>query len=248
MKIMTKYILRLILFSLIIPINSFAQKSVKTIFNPPKGYTICNYDKGSYADFVQSLPIKEDKNIKAASGSNISNSLYNIWGVVDMPLLFKSDIEQCADYSMRIWAEYHKQSNKLNALYLFDYSGNRVYFNKQKKDYKSFLQHAFAYSNSSSIKRGCKTVPQTELQPGDMFVQNETGGIGHVSVIVNVCKDQKGNKLYLIGYSFMPAQEFHIEKAQAGYGIEGWFTLDGYNKYLDENLPFGKAVYKRFEK
>ncbi|HBX52276.1 MAG: hypothetical protein A2275_15360 [Bacteroidetes bacterium RIFOXYA12_FULL_35_11] len=232
---------------IIFPLVNFAQqKIIKTEFPVPSGYNRIEYDKETYAAFVQSMPLKKDKTIKAASGKNISNSLYKIWGVVDFPLLFKSDIEQCADYSMRIWAEYHKQNDKLNELYLFDYSGNRVYFKKQKKDYKGFLQHAFAYSNSSSMKRGCKTVSEKELQPGDMFVQNETGGIGHVSVIVDICKNTKGDKLYLVGYSFMPAQEFHIEKAQSGYGIDGWFTLDGYNKYLDENLNFGKAIYKRF--
>lgn len=241
--------MKIVIFSIIIilPILNFAQqKTIKAEYPLPSGYSRVEYSKGSYAEFIQTMPLKGDKTIKAASGSIITNSLYKIWGVVDIPLLFKSDIEQCADYSMRLWAEYHKKNNKLNELYLFDYSGNRVYFKNQKKDFKGFLQNAFAYSNSSSIKRGCKTVSEKELQPGDMFVQNETGGIGHVSVIVDVCKNSKGEKLYLVGYSFMPAQEFHIEKAQTGYGIEGWFTLDGYNKYLDENLNFGKAVYKRF--
>ena len=84
------------------------------------------------------------------------------------------------------------------------------------------------------------------LKPGDMIVQNRNGGIGHASVILDVCESKKGEKLYLIGYSFMPAQEFHIEKAEEKYGRDGWFTIEGYFRYLSEFLDFGEPVLRRF--
>ena len=80
-----------------------------------------------------------------------------------------------------------------------------------------------------------------------MFIQNERGGIGHVSVVLDVCRTEQGNKLFLVGYSYMPAQEFHIEKAGNQYGRDGWFTLEGYNQYLADNLNYGKPVLRRFE-
>ena len=93
-----------------------------------------------------------------------------------------------------------------------------------------------------------KKVNPEDLQPGDMFVQNQTGGIGHVSLIVDACQNQEGKRLFLIGYSFMPAQEFHIEKAKRKHGKDGWFTVEGYKKYLKQ-LPFsryGAPVFRRF--
>jgi hypothetical protein len=164
-----------------------------------------------------------------------------------MPLLFKSDLEQCADYCMRFWAEYHKDMNKLDFLYLFDYSGNKKKFAGSGKNYKSFLKWIFSYSNSYSLKMGCAEVSKKELIPGDMIVQNEGGGIGHASVILDVCKSEEGKKLYLIGYSFMPAQEFHIEKAAGARGAEGWFTIEGYFDYLSDYIPLGDPVLRRFE-
>ena len=106
-----------------------------------------------------------------------------------------------------------------------------------------------AYSNSYSIKKGANKVEAGDLKPGDMFVQNKDGGIGHVSLVVDCAKNINGKQIYLIGYGFIPAQEFHIEKAQTGYGIGGWFTKKGYEKYLSE-FPFssyGKPVIRSFE-
>ena len=106
-----------------------------------------------------------------------------------------------------------------------------------------------AYSNSYSIKKGANKVKAGALKPGDMFVQNKDGGIGHVSLVVDSAKNKNGEQIYLIGYGFIPAQEFHIEKAKRGYGIDGWFTKKGYKKYLSEFpfSPYGKPVMRRFE-
>jgi hypothetical protein len=97
------------------------------------------------------------------------------------------------------------------------------------------------------LKKGCKPVIADEVIPGDLFVQNERGGIGHVSVVLDVCKSKEGKKLFLIGYSFMPAQEFHIERARGKYGIGGWFTLEGYVQYLRDYLNYGEPVLRRFD-
>ena len=79
-----------------------------------------------------------------------------------------------------------------------------------------------------------------------MIVQNETGGIGHVSIVMNVAASEGKPDLYLIGFSFMPAQEFHIERASARYGVGGWFTMDGFQRFLKDRLDLGEPVLRRF--
>lgn len=108
------------------------------------------------------------------------------------------------------------------------------------------LKKRFSYSNSYSLKMGCKKIEEKDIEPGDMIVQNEDGGIGHVSAILDVCISAAGEKLYLIGFSFMPAQEFHIEKPRKGQGIGVWFTLDGFYQYLNYYMPLGSPVIRRF--
>lgn len=225
---------------------SAQQKTVKSDIDIPNGYERKTYPEGSFSTWLQNLPLKSDNIVLNYRGGQI-NSFYNVLAVAEIPLLFNSDLEQCADYCMRLWAEYHKSLNKLDRLYLFEYNGNKRMYTSDGRSYRDFLRWVFSYSNSYSLKRGCKEVIETELQPGDMFVQNQTGSIGHVCMIVDACESPYAEKLYLIGYSFMPAQEFHIEKAGDEYGKSGWFTLEGFLRYLQDQLPFGPAVYRRFE-
>ncbi|NTV47601.1 MAG: DUF4846 domain-containing protein [Chlorobiales bacterium] len=223
----------------------FAQAQVKDIA-VPQGYKRVSYSDTSFSGWVQSLKFKSDKNIQTYDGDYIADGEFNPIAVVDMPLLFKSNLEQCADYCMRFWAEYHKSRNALNRLYLFDYSGNKRFFSKSGKSFTAFLKTAFMNTNSFSLKKGCASIDQSSLKPGDMFVQNSDGGIGHVSMIVDVCTSGSGTgQLYMIGFSFMPAQEFHIEKATDGYGVGGWFTYDGAMRYLKE-IFVTTPVLRRF--
>jgi hypothetical protein len=212
----------------------------------PLGYVRVEYADSSYSAWIQRLPLKEDNVILGYNGKPIISPFYNILAVVDMPMLFNQDLEQCADWCFRFRAEYFKQTGRLEQLYLFDYSGKHRYYRYSGKPYKGFLKWALGNANSYSVKKGCQSVDEINLRPGDMLVQNKTGGVGHVSVVMDVCQDGKGDQRYLIGYSFMPAQQFHLEKAGADQGREGWFTLAGYREYLRKHFYFGEPAYRRF--
>ncbi|MBL0174962.1 MAG: hypothetical protein IPP94_06820 [Ignavibacteria bacterium] len=211
----------------------------------PTGFTRIAYAKDSFSEYLRALPLKADREIRSFNGSPVQNSIYAVLAVLDMPLLFKADLEQCADFCMRLWAEWHKASGRLRELSLFNFSGTRVRYSTSGLSERNFLRRAFAYSNSHSLKKGCAAVDEKDLRPGDMVVQNERGGIGHVSMIMDACESPKGERLYLIGFGFMPAQEFHLERADARNGRDGWYTIDGFYRYLAENLNVGKPVLRR---
>jgi hypothetical protein len=245
--ILKKAVVSALLFLCFLPEGSGQGATIKNSISAPKGYQRKSYPQGSYSDWIQNLRLKTKPVILNYRGEIVESDFYNVIGVVQMPLLFRSDLEQCADFAMRFWAEYHKAAGKLDELFLFNYSGRKTAFIKSGKTFVQFLRSAFANTNSHSLKSGCKTIGADELRPGDMFVQNERGGIGHVSIIMDICRSQQGKELMLVGYSFMPAQEFHIEKAEDKYGIQGWFTREGYERYLIDNLNYGKPVFRRFE-
>jgi len=202
-------ILFIVLFIALAPFCFGQEKSIKNSIPVPDGYIRETYPNGSYSHWIQNLPLKDRPVILSYQGQAIESGFYNVWEVVRLPLLFRSDLEQCADFAMRFWAEYHQSTGRLNQLYLFDYSGNKKRFRQSGQSFAKFLRSAFANTNSHSLKKGCVSVESAQLRPGDMFVQNERGGIGHVSVILDACESKEGKKLFLIGYSFMPAQEFH---------------------------------------
>jgi len=222
-------------------------RTLHDLLAPPSGYTLSDFQVGSFSHYIQHLPLKQDGIILNYTGQPAAVAAFHVLAVVDMPLLFRSDLEQCADQCMRFWAEYHQAEHKLKQFHLFNYSGQRLSFSTSGRSYRDFLRQAFAFSNSHSLKRGCRTITSDQLQPGDMIVQNDTGGIGHVSMIVNMCRSPRGEPLYLIGFGFIPAQQFHVEKALAGYGEGGWFTLDGFFRYLHDAFDYGQPVLRRFE-
>jgi len=211
----------------------------------PETYERVKYPNGSFSNYLQNLPLKTENKVSSFKKQDLSH-WYPIFAVIYKPLLFQDDLEQCADFTMRLWADFHKDTNQLDSLYLFNYAGTKFHFKESKLTYLKFLRKAFASSNSYSIKKGAKEISYKELIPGDLFVQNETGGIGHVSMILDHAKSKSQEDLYLIGFSFMPAQEMHIEKSPANRGKAGWFSYEGFLKHLTENYPYGKPVLRRF--
>lgn len=215
-------------------------------FKPPRGFRRIEQPAGSFARFVQTLPLKGNREIRTYTGKELAPWSFDTLAVVDLPLLFKQDLEQCADFAMRLFAEWHKARGTLDRFHLYDYPGNRRPFKGSGKSYQEFLRSAFSNSNSHSLKKGLSAVKPADLRPGDLIVQNETGGIGHVSVIFDMCENGKGKRRYLIGFSFMPAQEMHLERARPPHGRAGWFTLKGFYDYLEARFPFGQPVLRRF--
>ena len=242
--------MRTLCFSILIWISSNGlsqEPSIRNSIPVPQGYAREAYPSGSYSNWIQNLQLKTKPLILNYRGQAVESTFYQVFAVVRMPLLFQTDLEQCADFAMRFWAEYHRSAEKLDRLYLFDYGGHKIQFLQSGKSFTNFLKWAFSKTNSYSIKIGCRSVAADQLIPGDMLVQNEGGGVGHVSVVLDVCRSKGGNKLLLVGYSFMPAQEFHIERASDKYGTEGWYTVEGYIRYLFDNLNYGKPELRRFD-
>jgi hypothetical protein len=192
------------------------------------------------------MPLKPDNAILSHAGDTVPPGFYRVLAVSGLPLMFRDDLEQCADWCFRLWAEYHRESGKTDRLYLFNYGGRRKLFSKSGKTFRGFLRWAMANANSFSLKAGCAAAETTDLAPGDMLVQNRDGGIGHVSVAVDACRDSSGNRFYLFGYGFMPAQEFHLERADPELGRDGWFTLEGYLEYLARHFDYGHPAFRRF--
>jgi len=79
---------------------AFSYDTIKNI-SVPSGYERIKYDKKSYSHYLQNLPLKENRKIYKWDGKKVFGVSYNIYAVVNKPLLFKSDLEQCADFCMR---------------------------------------------------------------------------------------------------------------------------------------------------
>ncbi len=138
----------IILFSFSIQVFPDITPTIKNKIPLPSGYQRIDFPHDSFNNWIQNLPLKSDLVIMDYRGHTIESGFYNLFGVVRIPLLFKSDLEQCADFAMRFWAEYHKENGKLNQLFLFDYSGRKLFFKDSGKSYTAFPNSLCKYQFS----------------------------------------------------------------------------------------------------
>ncbi|MBI5622152.1 MAG: hypothetical protein HY924_00090 [Elusimicrobia bacterium] len=220
---------------------------------PPPGFGRVELSSGSFAAWVRRLPVQpEGALVRTWDGKLAPQRFYRVLRVSALPLKFRQDLEQCADWGFRLWLEYQASTRRPDDCWLLDYNGRRVRFQDWRKSGRgasldSFFRWAASNANSHSLKKGLgKVAGGPDLMPGDLLVQNETGGIGHASVILDVAVDGQGRRVYLIGFGFMPAQDFHVEAAGPGQGRGDWFTLEGFQEFLTEHLPYGPPVLRRF--
>lgn len=102
--------------------NTWNAKTVGDI-PAPFGYERVDVAKGSYAEFLRSLPLKErGSKVQLFKGGDSNYQILSA-GVIDLPML--SNDEQCADMTMRIRAEYFWKKGLYSKICFTDVKGKR---------------------------------------------------------------------------------------------------------------------------
>jgi len=246
---------------------------------------------GSYGDYLRRLPLKpEGSKVHDHSGQVVQ------WGsalgaVLDVDLIKTSrwsDLQQCADLALRLWAEYRWSKKTADTLTFTLQNGQslswnswrsgirgRVIANRHRffrtakpdasyRNFRAYLGYVMTWLGSAGLKAYAAPVKEADLAVGDLYVQNQTGAIGHASIIVDLCekgtekgteapergaevREIKGAKagtevLFLVAQSYMPAQEGQVMLPAAGEGEGAWFTLEGLKRHQQH---FGDGVFRR---
>lgn len=219
----------------------------------PSGFTRTTPSPASFGSWVADLPLKPGNEILLHTGRVLSAHRYRVLAVVDKPLLFDEDLEQCVDFCLRLWGDYHYERGLLDQLYFFSTNGEKVFFSSWRSLqpassatdvetlYHDFLKAALSWTNPYSITLGAYPLEPEDLRPGDCIIQTTGRALGQTSLVLDQCTDNGGHDLFLMGFGFSPAQELHIEKAPDECGQGGWFSLKGYFRYLETYYgDFGK--------
>ncbi|MBI39377.1 MAG: hypothetical protein CMF59_07240 [Leptospiraceae bacterium] len=219
----------------------------------PPGYSRIKTTHG-FALFLRNLRLLPSKTVYLYNGKRKGNQEAH-FRIVDLSV-GKKDLQQCADALIRIRSEYFWHSNQKEKISFHftsgdvsSYSkwrdgfrpairGSKVSFQKTEgydASYGSFfkyLENLFTYAGTISLKLDSKPVTGT-VSPGDFFL--ESGSPGHAIMILDIVEDPNGKRLYLLGQSYMPAQQFHVLRnplmpgeAVPGYERYGnvWYDID----------------------
>jgi hypothetical protein len=147
------------------------------------------------------------------------------YAVLDIPI-GKEDLIQCADAIMYCRAAYLYNVKTQQTISFTDNNGKAYSCppNASQQQFQQFMRKVYAYCNSASLAKQMKQIPYAKLQPGDVLLRG--GFPGHGVLVVDMCTNNNGERLYLLAQGFMPAQDIHILKNLEDKSISPWYRLD----------------------
>lgn len=226
--------------------------TVYTRFNPPEGFSWVEEKPNSFGHFLVHFPLKKygspvlKYDNQPITTQNLHEAVYDI----DVG---KKDLQQCADAVMRLRAEYLWKQKRFDEIkFQFtngdvvkwqDYrdgvrafvNGNHVKYIKTEKfddsyqNFRNYLDLIFNYAGTISLTRETERIENTkDIRTGNILIT--PGSPGHVVFIAGVCENKNGEKRFLIGEGFTPAQSIHILSNPFDGKISPWYSFDTKNK------------------
>lgn len=236
-------------------------------FPTPAGYTREAAPEGSFQQYLRRYPLKADKSpVLLYDGSEKGNQGAHE-AVFDLPV-FDSDLQQCADSIIRIYAEYFWSTGNQDRIafhltngFLMDYpswregnrlqvDGNQVSWVKKASyddSYETFLlylEYVMMYAGTLSLNEESTPISPDQLKAGDMFIKG--GSPGHCVMVADVAVDGNGDACFLLAQGYMPAQEFHILKNPASPGNPWYDTRDLSYPFYTPEYVFQEGSLKRW--
>ena len=202
-------------------------------FMTPDGYERIPREMASFQGYLRKQSLKPDgSKVLLYNGQEKGNQSAQA-AVFEMPL-FDSDLQQCADSVIRMYAEYFWTIGAYDQIafhltngFHMDYptwregnrlkvDGNQVSWVKKAgydDSYETFLlylQYVMMYAGTLSLEAECEPADLAEVQAGDLFIRG--GSPGHCVMVADVAEDEWGERCFLLAQGYMPAQEFHLLK------------------------------------
>jgi len=233
--------------------------NVLTRFQVPTGYHQVKAEPGTFAAYLQSLPLKPaGTQTKTYRGTVAATDVYTA-AVVDISV-GNEDLQQCADAVMRLRGEYLYHQKKYDAIcfnfvsgFKCDYvhyangyryrNGRWVLLAKKDYGYPAFMHYmnlVFSYAGTLSLdKQLHKITNPDDLKAGDIFIHG--GSPGHCFIVMDVVENDQHKKQFLLAQSYMPAQNIQLLQYRSP-----WFSMDKHSDILYGEL-IDKAYLKRFD-
>ena len=221
--------------------------TIETRYNVPAGYKRVAIEKGSFGYFLRNQKLKPygEKALYYNGQAKRSEGIYD--SVIDVEIGDR-DLHQCADAIMLIRAEYFYQKKEYDKInfnfvsgfnaqyskwmqgYRINPNGKGSYYKKASpsntyKDFRSFMNIVFGYAGTLSMEKEMKPQSLENMKIGDVFIMG--GGPGHAVIIVDMAENDKGEKIFMLAQSYMPAQQTQILINPADRNMGVWYSLKG---------------------
>jgi len=243
-------------------------KTIKTRFSVPKNYKRLATKPNTFANYLQNFTLKPaNTKVRFYNGELKRNQKIHA-GILDISV-GNRDLQQCADATMRLRAEFLYAQKRFDKIhfnftngfnvayskwrqgYRLKVKGNKVSWYKTSKkstSYKSFtdyMQWIFMYAGTLSLNKEMKSIPISKMQIGDVFIQG--GSPGHAIIVVDMAKNIQNETIFMLAQSYMPAQDIHVLKNLNDTSISPWYKAKNLIILQSPEWEFSNMDLKRFD-
>jgi len=212
----------------------------------PAGYNRATASEHSFTNWLRSIKIKKDKQVHLYDGSLKKNQSAQ-FAVLDIPVGNKN-LQQCADAVIRLRAEYLFTKKRFNEIIFSDNNGKEYKWTHQdnRQEFEKYLETVFGWCGSASLEKQLNPVSElSEIEPGNVFIKG--GYPGHAMIVMDVAVNKKGEKIFMLAQSYMPAQEIHIVKNPIDQNLSPWYKADTSEIIFTPEWKFYKNQLRRWQ-
>ncbi len=216
--------------------------TVAARIRPPEGFT--RTEGNAYEEFIRNQALMPHGSpVLLYNGSQKGNQ--NVHVAVLSIDVGERDRQQCADAALRLRCEFLFSTGQYDRINYHLTNGDAFPYAKYRdgcrlkvdgsntslvktaradSSYAAFRKYCdvlFAYAGTISVEKESEAIPKEDMRIGDVFVQG--GSPGHCVIVMDMCENAAGDKLFLLGQSYMPAQQIHILKNPAS--DSPWYSV-----------------------
>jgi hypothetical protein len=236
-------------------------------FAPPPGYRRIPAPAGSFAGWLRRLPLKKGTPPVRLHNGNLKTNQTAHRAVVDIDV-GDPDLQQCADAVIRLRAEYLWARGRAEDI-CFRYTsgekspwlrwaagerplvfGQRVKWIRRKPadasgdNFRAYLTATFRWAGSASLSRELVPVADpSKTEIGDVFIRG--GFPGHAVLVADLAENAKGERVFLLVQSYMPAQEIHV-LGNPRSAMDPWYAAEDPGPLKTPEWTFERNELKRF--
>lgn len=257
--------IRSLLPALLIGTGSLAAQGLADRFPPPQGFVRAAADPASFVHYLRQLPLRQPGTpVLLHNGRPKARQDVHV-AVVDLSVGTK-DLQQCADAVIRMRAEYLFAHGREQEIAFDLTNGFRVPWPRWKQGDRvrvqgnqctwvaggtadashaqllRYLDFVFTYAGTLSLHRELKPAAHLPLEGGDVFIHG--GSPGHAVLVLDVARHVDGRTAFLLGQSYMPAQDFHVLRGPRGAGA--WYFQDDGDRLSTPEWTFNWSDRRRW--
>jgi hypothetical protein len=247
-------ILTLLILSATLMMVSFAcgagKGTIQTTIQPPPGYTRLPVQPNTFAASLRDLALVDQPQLLAGDGKTLICDDEKVAVTAITPYDNEHDVG--VDGVVKLWGEY-LWNRKAAKVISFPLDNGQVALWKDWRDglrpkkkggqfiftqvttpdggyqnYTRYLSFVAEEMGAVALRRESSIIVDDSLTVGDLIVAAREEKESRIGLIVDACRNVKGEKLYLIGTSGTPSTTFYIMRPYSPVqGLNEWFTLDG---------------------